>query len=221
MRRRKCLGKHKVRGVLAAITANFEREANGLTPVGYGTKIFPMEVSFKDYFYSTHTQFECLTSDFKSEEEVRALWDEMRQSGRYCHHKSPKSDSEYLEDVYTGDIYRFSDHWGDVASCIWENPKSSDRFEIAKSNLSNFHRIDTWVMTNEGVEEKYSLLTKVTLKHLDFLSRPNRQFFLNKFAKELLSETVSNLCGSMKDALRLNSDEIEELNCEFPNLDII
>lgn len=44
-------------------------------------------------------------------------WDKLKALG-FEHYES-ESGSEYLVDKKTGDIYRLSDHWGNVGSCMW------------------------------------------------------------------------------------------------------
>ena len=79
-----------------------------------------------------------------AEAENMATWEEMKESGQYEFQKSPKSDSEYLLDRQTGDIYRFSNHWGVVASCEWgidqflANEAGNGMYQIAKCNISDF-----------------------------------------------------------------------------------
>lgn len=77
------------------------------------------------------------------EMENQRIFDEMKKSGKYEHQKSPKSDSEYLLDHKTGDIFRLSNHWGRVASCIWHidnnaAPEGTSIYEIGKCNIRDF-----------------------------------------------------------------------------------
>ena len=82
-----------------------------------------------------------------AEAENLAKWEEMKGSGQYEFQKSPKSNSEYLLDRQTGDIYRFSNHWGVVASCEWgidqffANEAGNGIYQIAKCNIADFKPI--------------------------------------------------------------------------------
>ncbi len=77
-------------------------------------------VTKKDWFNETKARF---VSIFKkptktSYQYMKRKWGELKKKG-FEHYESEKSCSEYLTDHSTGNIYRFSDHWGDVASCRW------------------------------------------------------------------------------------------------------
>ena len=80
-----------------------------------------------DYYISTNAKFEYVgpkqsegTDPSETEAENRRIWQQMKESGQYEWHKSPLSDSEYLVDRKSGDIYRLADHWGKVSSCNWQ-----------------------------------------------------------------------------------------------------
>ena len=82
------------------------------------------EPTIDDYHMSTNGNFEYVgpVQDGKTwrerDAESHDMWDKMKESGKYEYHKSD-SGSEYLIDRENGDIYRYSDHWGRVASCKW------------------------------------------------------------------------------------------------------
>ena len=106
--------------------------------------VFPTPTT-EDYFLSTRTDFKTVPTD-----DVKGTWEEMKNSGKYEYTKSPLSNSEYLVDHETGDIYRMSDHWGPVASCYWtldgfQGQRYTDE-TIAKSNIKDF---DVWHNKNE------------------------------------------------------------------------
>ena len=98
--------------------------------------VFPTPTT-DDYFLSTRTDFKTVPTD-----DVNGTWEEMKNSGKYEHKKSPLSNSEYLVDHETGDIYRMSDHWGPTASCYWALDGNFGRqrteMRIAKSNIKDF-----------------------------------------------------------------------------------
>lgn len=93
-------------------------------------------VDFSDYYDGTIAEFKALPSDGKT---VYEQWEELKAKG-YEWHKSPLSNSEYLIDKETGDIYRYANHWGSVASCTWELVGAYDdyNYHIAVSNISDF-----------------------------------------------------------------------------------
>lgn len=93
-------------------------------------------VDFSDYYDGTIAEFKALPSDGKT---VYEQWEELKAKG-YEWHKSPLSNSEYLIDKETGDIYRYANHWGSVASCTWELVGAYDdyNYHIAVCNISDF-----------------------------------------------------------------------------------
>lgn len=93
-------------------------------------------VDFSDYYDGTIAEFKALPSDGKT---VYEQWEELKAKG-YEWHKSPLSNSEYLIDKETGDIYRYANHWGSVASCTWELVGAYDEYNyhIAVCNISDF-----------------------------------------------------------------------------------
>ena len=101
--------------------------------------VFPTPTT-EDYFLSTRTDFKTVPTD-----DVKGTWEEMKNSGKYEYTKSPLSNSEYLVDHETGDIYRMSDHWGPASSCYWTlDGFPGQRYTaetIAKSNIKDF---DVW-----------------------------------------------------------------------------
>ena len=100
------------------------------------------EVSLEDYYIGTYAVFHNVS---RGGAESREMWKEMKSSDKYSWHQSPLSSSEYLIDEATGDIYRYSNHWGRVASCTWGlridgEDCDTDYFIIAKCNIKNFAR---------------------------------------------------------------------------------
>ena len=106
--------------------------------------VFPTPTT-EDYFLSTRTDFKTVPTD-----DVKGTWEEMKNSGKYEYTKSPLSNSEYLVDHETGNIYRMSDHWGPASSCYWTlDGFPGQRYTaetIAKSNIKDF---DVWHNKNE------------------------------------------------------------------------
>lgn len=104
-----------------------------------------------DYYIATKADFEYIGSELinqpdsliATEAANRQQWADMVASGKYEHQTSPRSNSEYLLDRETGDIYRFSNHWGRVASCEWSLDKvfgteDTSIYQIGKSNIMSF-----------------------------------------------------------------------------------
>ena len=104
--------------------------------------------TLEDYYISTQAQFayagpEKTGTNAELAAANKKQWEEMKASGRYEWHKSPRSWSEYLIDKETGDIYRYSNHWGKVASCYWDLDKkygyySGGIYQIGKCNIKDF-----------------------------------------------------------------------------------
>ena len=69
-------------------------------------------------------------------------WRKMKESGQFEFHESPNylSGSQYLIDRQSGDIYRYSGHWGKVASCNWDIDADEIQFLflIGKANIKDF-----------------------------------------------------------------------------------
>jgi hypothetical protein len=125
-------------------SSNYGKVSNAINPIGrflysrreseyapYRT-VIPVP-TLDDYYIATETTFTAMEGGAKE-------WEKMKESGKYELQQSPKSGSEYLIDRETGDIFRFSDHWGTVASCRWEleGGKNEGTYEIGKSNIQDF-----------------------------------------------------------------------------------
>lgn len=111
-----------------------------------------------DYYKYTNATFELIARQYdmpaktkvisheRTQEELallKAEWDKLKhEHPEWEWHLSPKSSSEYLIDKETGDIYRYSDHWGKVATCHWVLKGSHGVAEqiIAKANIKDFDR---------------------------------------------------------------------------------
>ena len=130
-------------------------------------------VSLNDYFLDTKVTFEKINNDG----DASRLWKQMEDSGKYEWHKSPKSSSEYLIDLTTGDIYRYADHWNDVASCYWQiadnsgNVLPKNTVAIGKANIVDFE------YRHEFKDEDTNSLIKEDWleKRIDALSKNQKQ----------------------------------------------
>ena len=111
---------------------------NTLVDYAHKTKKYKEEkrpVTMDDYFESTRTDFERVeTAD------AEKTWEDLKQRDGMEWHKSPKSESEYLEDRENGVVYRKSDHWGNVASCRWTLDGKDVQGEVAigRSSIDDF-----------------------------------------------------------------------------------
>jgi len=111
-------------------------------------------VTLEDYYEYTDATFDAVKTVDHSDDSrhpyekkmlVKAEWEDMKASHPdWEWHRSPKdgSRSEYLIDRENGDVYRYSDHWGVLATCNWKLNGSDVRYEtaIGKANISDFRR---------------------------------------------------------------------------------
>ena len=87
------------------------------------------EVDLSDFYEATSAEFTKIPSD----KSFFSFWEDLKW------HHSPLSNSEYLVNHHTGDIYRFSDHWGKVASCEWSmNDDPTEGWSIGVANIQSF-----------------------------------------------------------------------------------
>lgn len=99
------------------------------------------EITFSDYHLNTKVAFRKLEGAFYKN------YMTLCKSGLPSH-KSPKSDSTYWHDEEKGLVYRCANHWGEVASCIWDIDKETEGFggnkgyTIGVANIKDFVRIE-------------------------------------------------------------------------------
>ncbi|MBW4722819.1 zincin-like metallopeptidase domain-containing protein [Prevotella melaninogenica] len=92
------------------------------------------EVDLSDFYEATSAEFTKLSSD----KSVFSFWEGLKSDKDLKWHHSPLSNSEYLVNHHTGDIYRFSDHWGKVASCEWSlNDDSTEGWSVGVANIQS------------------------------------------------------------------------------------
>lgn len=93
------------------------------------------DVDLSDFYEATSVEFTKLSSD----KSVFSFWEGLKSDKDLKWHHSPLSNSEYLVNHHTGDIYRFSDHWGKVASCEWSlNDDSTEGWSVGVANIQSF-----------------------------------------------------------------------------------
>lgn len=115
-------------------------------------------VTLDDYFKATKAEFENICSEGYIE--VEDMWGTLKSSGLE-HHTSPLSQSEYLIDKATGDIYRKSGHWGEnISTCAWtlhKGDETQNRYAIGKANVSDFKaNIPVFVQKYIEIKKKYA-----------------------------------------------------------------
>lgn len=93
------------------------------------------DVDLSDFYEATSVEFTKISSD----KSVFSFWEGLKSDKDLKWHHSPLSNSEYLVNHHTGDIYRFSDHWGKVASCEWSlNDEPTEGWSIGVANIRSF-----------------------------------------------------------------------------------
>lgn len=93
------------------------------------------DVDLSDFYEATSVEF----TKHSSDKSVFSFWEGLKSDKDLKWHHSPLSNSEYLVNHHTGDIYRFSDHWGKVASCEWSlNDDSTEGWSVGVANIQSF-----------------------------------------------------------------------------------
>ena len=139
-------------------------------------------VSTKDYYLGTRADFEMVATDKPAERmydesekalsvgDIEAVWEELKEKEGFRLEHSPKSDSEYLVNDATGEIYRKSDHWGRVASCHWmlNGLRREGDWYIGRANVDEFEREKGGYMysTEESRRERF-LLVQAAAENLE------------------------------------------------------
>ena len=163
-------------------------------------ELIGVKPTLDDYFVMTYADFKDISerkgdNNAERERSVTDQWQNMKDSGKYEFHKSPLSTSQYLIDKNSGDIFRYSDHWGSVSSCKWtlnraegaKQYKTSygwvEPFSIGKANINEFSRDESklkpWMLkvhdrniSNENNSIRYRIIRDVQENELsDKLSR--------------------------------------------------
>lgn len=182
---------------------------------GTGKQIMP-DVTIDDYFYDTETVFRSVLRKDEKWNEIEERWKKMIDSKKYDWHRSPKSSSEYLIDKETGDIYRYADHWGKVASCDWNLiSKNEGGYNIAKSNIKNFVRKDSGVYFNPQYRIKIVEAANIVLPRLKNLVSDNKDFYLTEKARKEVVIIAGNFFNTLKHSADLSMEEIDRLKKEY------
>ena len=110
-------------------------------PAAFFREVVEPKVTADNYYIGTRTNFE---SVYKGNTRLAldSAWNALKKKEGFVWHHSPLSESEYLVNEETGEVYRMSGHWGRVASCWWslDNDNSYRLLEwaIGKSNIKDF-----------------------------------------------------------------------------------
>lgn len=182
---------------------------------GSAKEIIP-QVTIDDYYLSTETTYKSILSKEDTWQEIDYRWEEMKKSGKYDWHKSPKSSSEYLIDKKTGDVYRFSDHWGIVASCDWGiESESEEKWDIAKSNIKDFKRRDMGIYFNPQYRIKMVEAAEIILPRMKNLVSENKDFYLTDKAKKNIKEFTENIFRDLQWSAMMSIDEVARLRKKY------
>ena len=160
-------------------------------------------VDLTDYYNGTETTFKALP--IKGFLATKQKWEELKRNKELEWHQSPLSNSEYLINRKTGDIYRCADHWGVVASCDWditgEIPNEKD-FYIGVSNIADFKAkpygrsviatASSVRACNQGIVNIKDILNDPTIK-------------ITPTARPVLERTLARLKDFREDLLKNNT----------------
>lgn len=173
------------------------------------------EVTTDDYFLDTETEFKNLFNDERKD--LDDVWENMKKNDELIFHKSPKSNSEYLVNETTGEIYRYSDHWGRVASCDWglDKPSGVLGWDIAKSYLSKFKRKDTGIYFNPNYREAVVDFEKQYLSKIKKLVSENQSFYLTDKAQKRIGELTDFIFRRLKHDALLSVEEIQKIKKQY------
>lgn len=206
----------EVQEALKDMKSIFYKVEKEIPRLGTGKQIMP-DVTIDDYFYDTETVFRSVLRKDEKWNEIEERWKKMIDSKKYDWHRSPKSSSEYLIDKETGDIYRYADHWGKVASCDWDliSKNEGGGYNIAKSNIKNFVRKDSGVYFNPQYRIKIVEAANIVLPRLKNLVSENKDFYLTEKARKEVAIIAGNFFNTLKHSADLSMEEIDRLKKEY------
>lgn len=173
------------------------------------------QVTLKDYYLDTETTFKSICPADEKWRETEERWEKMKKDPKLEWHHSPKSSSQYLIDESTGDIYRYSDHWGSVASCSWHlDSQKEDGWDIAKSNIRNFERLD---IRNNYFNPQYRIKAVETAKEiiLPSLQETIKIAGLTKTARKTLNAFCDKVFWDLHTWANMSLEEVKELRKKY------
>jgi hypothetical protein len=182
---------------------------------GSAKEIIP-QVTIDDYYLDTETIYKSILSKDNTWKEINERWKDMKESGKYRWSQSPKSSSEYLIDEKTGDVYRYSNHWGRVASCSWYLlGESEEKLDIAKSNIKDFKRKDDGTYFNPQYRIKMVEAAEMILPRMKNLVSENKDFYLTDKAKKKVEEFTEKIFNDLRWSALISIDEVARLRKKY------
>ena len=224
-KREKKLGKHEIDEIeinqIIKKYGDIFKEIDKVAPLHVRAIELMPNVTTDDYFLDTETNFNAI--DYVKDEDkdghikLHMMWENMKSSGKYIFKQSPKSNSEYLIDENNGDIYRYSDHWGSVASCRWTLNDDWNRIAIAKSNLKDFNRRkdSASVYLNPKHKELVLKTVKKTFPKIKSMLKENEKFYLTKKSEKILGDFASDIFKKYVNVHSFEINEIEKIKKKF------
>lgn len=168
--------------------------------------IFPTP-TIEDFYMATTTIFDNTEYETKTYSEKEGIWEKLKDNDYMIHQNSPSSNSEYLIDSRNGNIYRYADHWGTVASCRWylKKPQEFNRLQIGISNIKDFQanengwgfRFPNPKLLQEGANELVQSLSDLTSIESDYLLTESQKNIVEKY-NTLYQEKLGKLISFSK-----------------------
>lgn len=160
------------------------------------------EVKINDVCIGTTAIFKRLHKN-KSGAKLDEMWETLKKHTRSKHYESQFSASEYL--VKDDTIYRYSDHWGECATCLWYiEGMEDDGFKIGKAHVSDFKRIkESWGRTipNPNYESKMTKYRVWTLNSLKKLISDGEYYITDK-AMDIINKRINKYEEKLKETTR-------------------
>lgn len=226
-KREQKVGKHEIDELEIKDIINkynlFFSEIDNIAPRFMSAVELMPNVTIDDYFLDTETNFHSIANIIYNKNgsnvlELDKIWEDMKNSGEYIFKKSPKSNSEYLINKNNGDIYRYSDHWGRVASCRWTlDDYYGGDVSIAKSNIKNFNRRKDSMSVYFNPQHKECVIKTIknTFPEIKNILTENEKFYVTEKAKKQLIDFAKNMFKKYVNVNSFEVQEIEKLSKEF------
>ena len=134
-------------------------------------------------------------------------WRKMKESGQFEFHESPNylSGSQYLIDRQSGDIYRYSSHWGKVASCNWDIDADEIQFLflIGKANIKDFRSHASFKYQAENPDWKAGYAAALAKTVENYKALLNSRIQMTSVVRKQVSDTLQmyeGLVDSLNDS---------------------
>ena len=188
---------------------------NNIPKMTAASNVLP-KITENTYYFDTKTTFKSILKKDEDWRQIDDKWNDMRKSEKYQFHRSPKSSSEYLIDKKTGDIYRYSDHWGRVASCTWDiKSENENTWDIAKSNLKKFVRKEDVDYFNPQFRIKMVEASETVLPKIKKLISENEKYYLTKKAQVQVNNFVDEIWKNLQYSAHLSLEEVSKLKKKY------